>query len=269
MCPAGLRHAVRVNLETQIREARQALTDLCADETELTRLEAEQARELGELRAGGSRDFASLATLEGKRAALASMLAEQRGHVAQARETLAGLEVQAGRERLLDQAGEIARGILTQRAALDAGLYVLFSEASPRLLGIIDAAQAWEALRQDWHRLSRELGVNPRNPDEGEALAAELAARGVPVEMLTLTRSGGRLGLLEQFDPWPLPMYPEAGDDLPTRLRIILQAAALEALSAPGYANGLSGLPVPQDWPPVPQHVVSPGGYRDPLRGEQ
>lgn len=258
-----------MTLDQRIEAARAALQDLSIDEAELTRLEAEQARELGELRAAGSRDFAALATLEGKRAALASMLAEQRGHVAQARETLAGLEVQAGRERLLDQAGEIARGILTQRAALDAGLYVLFSEASPRLLGIIDAAQAWEALRQDWHRLYRELGVSPRNPEEGEALAAELAARGVPVEMLTLTRSGGRLGLLEQFDPWPLPAYPEPGDDLHARLRIILQAAAIEALSAPGYAGGLSGAPVPQDWPPVAQHVARPGGYRDPLRGEQ
>lgn len=133
-----------MTLDQQIEAARAALADLRADETELTRLEAEQTRELDELRADGSRDFATRATLEGKRAALASMLAEQRGHVAQAAATLGDLEAQQVRAAdLAELRGRVA-GLTARRAEVDGLLLELHTFLLSQLGRITAARIAWE-----------------------------------------------------------------------------------------------------------------------------
>ena len=84
--------------QTQIDEARTELAALAADQQELETLAAQRTEEITALKATGSKDFAALAALEGQRAALQTMLTEQRGYVAAAQSRVTALEHQQGRE---------------------------------------------------------------------------------------------------------------------------------------------------------------------------
>ena len=82
-----------MTLLDQIDEARRALEELTTDEAELTRLLAEQTSGIQTLKDGGSKDSVLLTSLEGRRAALATLLSDQRSHIATAAASLIALEV--------------------------------------------------------------------------------------------------------------------------------------------------------------------------------
>lgn len=224
-----------MNLETQIREAQQALADLRADETELSRLEVEKAGELAALRAAGSRDFAGLATLEGKRAALASMLAEQRGHVAQAAAQLGNLEVQRAKAAALVTLREQVAALTARRAEVDSLLLELHTflvshldrvAAARTLWGEeLAAAQGYAAEVFGLRRPSEvQVGqdVHAQAQQQGWAEAFAEIGEGARTALVSSPLSRATPGLLE---PYPSPVmagYPDPLD-LAGRLRFPLR----------------------------------------------
>lgn len=222
-----------MSLTPQIEAARQALEDLTADEAELSRLEGEQAREIEALRASGARDFAGLATLEGKRAALASMLAEQQAHIARARQEVADLE--AAKERRDALLGIKATGaeIRAKRTELHTRLLALVDNLERELTRCVQLQDAHRTLRRRLQGQAEAVGVRLARPvgaglgqsgEEGEAqneaaraLFADLDSVGADVEALRLSPFGGEWGLSNALDvpdflPW---IAPEGRGGLP------------------------------------------------------
>lgn len=257
-----------MTLDRQLEDARQALEALTADEAELSRLASEQAAEIDALKAAGSRDFAHLANLEGKRAALTSMLGEQRGHVAQARALLKKLEGEHRREGQLVRAGHLAERTRAAQASFDGALMAFVERNMPELLNLLSLQGAWDARRAEWGELAREMGapVSRADPEAHEALLSTLAARGVDVAALATTRYRQPGNLFEQVVSWPLPRPEDLApvDGLDLRLKGILQEAVIQAIEAkslveakaqrlPGgsgpHDSGLfSHLPKPTKW---------------------
>jgi DNA repair exonuclease SbcCD ATPase subunit len=181
-----------MTLPSQIDEARRALEELTTDEAELTRLQAEQLAGIQALKAGGSKDFTLLSNLEAKRAALASMLSEQRGQMAQAQSRLASLEAAKLKgEQLADLRARVAslkgRKQETDRLLIELGAFL-----TEQLARITAARLAWSGeqraavalaqsafgvgpleqadqnngrLRSEWSRVFSEIG-----PDAAEAM---------------------------------------------------------------------------------------------------
>lgn len=268
----GVFHAVGMD---QIKAARHALDNLTTDEVELSRLEADHRAQIDKLKASGSRDFAALAELEGKRAALASMLSEQRQAISEARAELGRLEAQSHREQLISRVGHLAAGIEADRATLDAALRQLLSHGGALLLTIVDAHEQWMLKRKQWLRLAGELKFNLEEQELWKVAESELAAHGVKVELLPLVRLQWRADPSERADPWPVPTVIEPKDDLAARLHVLLQGAAIEAIRngehlreqalsseerGGGYDTGLLSH--------LPSKAPGAAGYVDPLTAQ-
>ncbi|GAA5534621.1 hypothetical protein [Deinococcus aluminii] len=177
----------------RIEAARADLAALEKDAQELQRLHAEKAAELEGLRASGSRDFARMAEIEGQRAALATMCADQEGEVGRARARLAALEVEAARDVRLNRIGEIASETAQIHADVWAGLDALTDVLRSELVRLFKLEGRWLSLHEAWMREAYELGqpvTKNSNPREADALYAELRARGVDVDALTAERFG-------------------------------------------------------------------------------
>ena len=132
-----------MTIDREIEDARQALADLTADEAELSRLEAAQLAEIQTLKDAGSKDFAGLAALEGKRAALSYMLAEQRGHMERARAHLNALTATKARGDALDAMRGRVRDLQARRAEANALLSELGAFLRSHLPRIVAARVAW------------------------------------------------------------------------------------------------------------------------------
>lgn len=215
-----------MTLDQQIEAARAALQDLSSDEAELSRLEAEKAGELATLRAGGSRDFAGLAELEGKRAALASMLAEQRGHVAQAAAQLGSLEVQRARAAALVTLREQVGTLTAHRAEVDALLLELHTFLVSHLGRVTAARVLWgQDLAAAQGYAAEVFGLRPpaqvgqgqdvqaQAQQQGWAEAFEEIGEGARASLLSSPLSRHTAGLLE---PYPSPVL--AGHPAPLEL---------------------------------------------------
>lgn len=132
-----------MTLLRQIEDAGQALADLTTDEAELSRLESEQLAEIQNLKASGSKDFAGLAVLEGKRAALSSMLTEQRGHIERARTHLDSLTAEKTRGEALEALRARVRDLQARREETDGLLLELGAFLRSHLPRITAARLAW------------------------------------------------------------------------------------------------------------------------------
>lgn len=242
-----------MTLDQQIKAARKALEELIADEAELSRLEAEQVAEISALKASGSRDFAGLATLEGKRAALASMLSEQRASIDAAREEVSRLEAQAQREVLLSQIAEQADQIKAARQDRYALTLTLRDALPGLLLPILEARRRWQAARGEWVRLAEELGtpmlsaqVDARGQaaeDQARALYAELEARGVDTAALRWNPPGNTYPVVSAIslepDAFPPPTSP-LGSELDWLLPELMgYALAAQARAAGHLSSGM------------------------------
>ncbi|MFB9991524.1 hypothetical protein ACFFLM_06025 [Deinococcus oregonensis] len=151
-----------MTLVHQIKEAQQALTDLLADEAELSKLEQGQAAELQTLKDQGSKDFAQLVILEGKRAALASMLTEQRSHIAQARAGLASLEAEQGRTAVLAELRARVSALQARRSETDGLLSELGQVVTTHLAKLTASRVAWLAdLEEAQEYAVQALGLHP------------------------------------------------------------------------------------------------------------
>lgn len=230
-----------MTLDRQLEDARQALEALTTDEAELSRLASEQAAEIDALKAAGSRDFAHLASLEGKRAALTSMLEEQRAHVAQARALLEKVEAEHRREAQLVRAGHLAERTRAAWGSFDGALMAFVERSLPELLNLLNLQGAWDARRAEWGELAREMGasVSRADPEPHAALLDTLAARGVDVEALCATRYRQPGSLVQQLVSWPLPGAHDIapGDGLDLRLKAVLQEAVIQAITTKGQVD--------------------------------
>ncbi|THF86135.1 hypothetical protein E7T09_12965 [Deinococcus sp. KSM4-11] len=134
-----------MTLLRQIDDARQALADLTTDEAELSHLEAEQLAEIQAMKVSGSKNFAGLAVLEGKRAALASMLTEQRSHIERARVHLEGLTAQKVRGEALEALKVRVHDLQARRKETDGLLMELGAFLRSHLPRIAASRMVWAA----------------------------------------------------------------------------------------------------------------------------
>lgn len=211
--------------EQQARTLHKELQALQTDETELSRLLGEKTAELDKLKAGKSRDFASMAALEGQRAALNIMLSEQRAEIAQVRERIDGLSAQRARAAALASIGRKAAQIMTTRGELHAGLLGLVDTLTPELDRLIRLRSEWGEVRAAMIEEARDLGgVTPGQWAGVYYLSTdfqqELCAHGVDLDGVRLTVQG---------------FLPDLGgsieDTLPT---------------PPGLVDGYSRVPFPE-----------------------
>lgn len=127
----------------QIEQLRTELEALQADEAELTRLQTEKETELEAMRAGKSRDFAAMAALEGQRAALSTMLAEQRAEVAQVEARIGQLEAAKNRIEALDETRRTCAHLIERREAVDTLLTELGAFVRTQIQKVTEARQVW------------------------------------------------------------------------------------------------------------------------------
>lgn len=176
----------------RVEQARQELAGLEADAQELARLRDERAASIEEMRAANSRDFARMAELEGQRAALVTMLSDQEAEIQKARQSVSALEQEAERDVKLTRLGDIAQEVAQVRAGLYAKYRALAQRLEPELLELLALDGRWFILRGQFKDAARELGADVSShwahTDKVNALYDELRARGVDVDMLTLTR---------------------------------------------------------------------------------
>lgn len=221
-CRAGVSHDGGMTLDQQIEVARAALQDLSSDEAELTRLEAEKVGELAALRAAGSRDFTGLAELEGKRTALASMLVEQRGHVAQAAAQLGSLEVQRARATALVTLREQVDALAARRAEVDLLLLELHTFLVSHLDRVTAARTLWgEELAAAQGYAAEVFGLLPptqvrtgqdvhaQAQQQGWAEAFAEIGEGACAALVSSPLSHSMPGLLEPYSSPIMAEYPE------------------------------------------------------------
>lgn len=223
----------------QIDEARAELTALCADEQELDTLATQRAEEITLLKATGSKDFAALAVLEGQRAALQTMLTEQRGYVAAAQARITALEVAHARAIKLQKIKATAGTIRRKRTELHAGITALSAVLAtelPRLVGLLDD---WRQQRRTVEQQAEALDVTlirsgyehpevlqPR-VEAVDSLFAELAELGVDVEALRLSIFTNEQGMAHIHD---LPEgFPTGGGGLTPLSRAVDRVPVITA----------------------------------------
>lgn len=144
-----------MTLEQQITEAQQALADLTADEQELTQLEAEQRAGIADIKS--SKDFDALALLESRKAALSSMLAEQRQAIARARDEVARLEAAKVRGEALEDLRARCEKLDARRVEVDGLLTGLHDFLRERLAAITAARVAWAAELEEARNKAQQL----------------------------------------------------------------------------------------------------------------
>lgn len=205
-----------MTLEQQIDEARAALAELTADEAELSRLQSEQAAEIDALKVAGTRDFATLATLEGKRAALSSMLSEQRASIRVAREKVDNLEGLKARADGLAALQDQVVTLTARRKRVDALMVEMVTALTGTLARISAERMVWhhelEAAREEaasLFNLKRMESIG-----HGGASAVEDARRGWMAAYqelgegaelaLTVAPAGSAIGSVSQAYTGPL-----------------------------------------------------------------
>ena len=137
-----------MTLLDQIDEARRALEELTTDEAELSRLLAEQTAGIRGLKDAGSRDFALLANLEGKRAALATMLTEQRARIASVQTQLSALEATKLRGEHVEQLRGYVKGLQDRKQATDGLLIELRTFLGEQLAKVTASRVVWNEYRE-------------------------------------------------------------------------------------------------------------------------
>ena len=140
-----------MDLDTQLEKKQQALSELLADQQEMERLLKEATAKVEQVR--GSKNFSGIADAEAKRAALSSMLNEQRGYVAQAENEIQSIRDQmeraaqrdALRTRLLELGGH--------KEKLDKAFRKLLTDFRTDLAAVLTSQQLWdrqlETLREE------------------------------------------------------------------------------------------------------------------------
>ena len=207
--------------QTQIDEARAELAALAADEQELQTLATQKAEEITVLKATGSKDFAALASLEGQKTALQTMLSEQRGYVAAAQARIEALEAEQAHSLKLQKVKATATTIRRKRTELHAGITALsglLATELPRLTALFDD---WRGQRRSFQEQAAALGaplvLMPSEPAEqvevralaADSLFAELTDLGVDVEALRLSVFANEYGMTHVHDlPDRLPSGP-------------------------------------------------------------
>ncbi|MEF2278781.1 hypothetical protein V3W47_10770 [Deinococcus sp. YIM 134068] len=227
----------------RIEAARADVEALQGDAQELQRLHDERAAHLDELKVSGSRDFARMAEVEGQRAALATMYADQGAEVQRARAALVALEQEAARDGKLARIGEIAEEIGEIRDQLYAGVDGLKAHLAAELSRLIALDTRWTFLRPEWVREARALGfdLNPTQAatDAVTPLYEELERRGVDVTALRVSRphmdriAGGLLD--HKTLPYPSDHLEHA--DFEPRLHNLVLALYNGAFLARALAN--------------------------------
>lgn len=210
-----------MTLEQQIDEARAALEELTTDEAELSRLQADQAAEIDALKAAGSRDFAGLATLEGKRAALASMLSEQRASIAQAQARISGMEAQNARAEGLNALRDRVASLRARRAKVDTLVASMADSLAAHLADITSERLAWhDELTQARDEAAALFDLYPlvnisysgdtqqSNARTGWAAAFDELGEGARLAFTTSAAARQIGGLMQDYQP-PKQPHPE------------------------------------------------------------
>ena len=222
-------------MDKALETARQDLTALETDAAELAALLEAQTQELSTLRGGKSRDYARVAELEGTRAALASLLAEQRAEVERARDHLAVLQTQAERAAQIAQVAEVADGIKTIRAELDTRFTRLVDMVTPELTALVALHARWGRRRGEWATLAGELGAPLQvwgAQDALQALLPELQEAGIDTALLLSTRGHSERCKLDRASPWPVTDEVTWGSTFEERLPHLVLALVLRAIEA-------------------------------------
>ena len=223
-------------MNTALETARQDLTALETDAAELAALLEAQTQELTAMRGGKSRDYARVAELEGTRAALASLLGEQRAKIERARDHLALLQTQAERAAHIAQVAEVAGKIKTIRAELDSRFTRLVDMVTPELTALVDLHTRWGLLRGEWATLAGELGAELRvwgAQDALEALLPELQEAGIDTALLLSTRGHSERCKLDRPSAWPVTGEVTLASTFEERLPHLVLALTLRAIEAP------------------------------------
>lgn len=256
-----------MNTERQIKEARQTLEELLTDEQELVTLEAEQTAEIQALKESGSKDFAALATLEGKRSALGTMLTEQRQAISEARAELASLEAQQAAAESLERYRGLAEGMRQKRTDLHAGVTALADTLEKELLRLIGIRGEWRSLRLAFIEEAQAQGVplkrggyhNQELDREVLSFYARLEAQGVDVEAFRLNPFMGDMDMETRKETADrLPMTREPGNQLnfyaPFGPRVGLLAAQV-------YQDGVQAYHMANDPKAVAYQEQKEAGY--------
>lgn len=223
-------------LDREIKETQKALENLRVDEVQLATLEAEKAATLRELQGGKSRDFARMAEVEGHRAALASMLEDQRAEIERTAAHLEALGVQRDREGHLERVESLAAQIEQSRAQLHGGLRGLVESLTPELERLIGLHGRWADLRAQWVAEARALGEVTGDgwgrSVVSDALLSELQGRGVNVDVLRYSRGFQPETTADVSDPLPLKLVEPFGyAAFPERVETFTYALFTEALN--------------------------------------
>lgn len=196
------------SINKKITALQKELDTMRGDEAELNRLHTEKAGALDAMRSGKSRDFAGMAALEGQRAALDTMLREQREEISAHEARLHDLEEQRHRAGQLDRVGALASRIAQARADLHSGLHGLVATLTPELERLIGLHGEWAALRAEWIETAREMGGTSFTPlgrtGISDDLLSELRERGVNVDALHYSRNFQPETTSDVTDPLPL-----------------------------------------------------------------
>lgn len=267
-------------LPDEIEVAQADVEALEKDAQELQRLHDERAGQLEELKASGSRDFARMAEIEGQRAALATMCADQDAAIGEARARLADLEDQARRSGLLAQIGRQAADIEAAQRERHALTLALRDALPGLLLPILNAVARWRVARQEWVDLAGELGTpvlasqiavrGQAAEDQARALYAELEARGVNTEPLRWNPPGNPYpvagALTLERVPFPPSTSPLGGelDWLIPELIAHAEAAQIRAAGVPsGHIGPRPGSAV------VPPETLASTAYAPPVTAQR
>ncbi|KEF35755.1 hypothetical protein RDMS_00225 [Deinococcus sp. RL] len=184
-------------LGKQIETHRKELEAMRADEAELSRLHAEKSAELEAMRSGKSRDFAGMAALEGQRAALHTMLEEQRAEIAQTEARISDLEGQQAKQSRYDRLTATAAAIRKAQDEQHAGILALVDTVKAAMGQLIERREDWHTLRARFIEDALALGVPIHNQgwdqmklDQARAFMHDLEERGADVEALKVNPFG-------------------------------------------------------------------------------
>ena len=152
-----------------------------------------------------------MAALEGQRAALSTMLSEQRGEIGQVQSRLSELERQQGREAALTEMGERAAQLAQHREQTEAALRALEVSLTEHLGRVTAHRLDWAACRAATEQYAvQHLGVSPLGSPTvsgWSSLVEELNERGAVGDALRYSPAGEERSGLSPFHI-PLAVQP-------------------------------------------------------------
>lgn len=175
-------------LGKQIKALQAELEAMRADEAELARLHAEKSAELEAMRRAQSRDFAGMAALEGQRAALHTMLEEQRAEIGQTEARLAELEEQQAKQGRYERIMATAAAIRNAQDEQHAEIRALADKVKAEMGRLIERREEWRTLRaqfiEDALALGAPLKGHRADLDQAQPFLRDLEERGADVDAL-------------------------------------------------------------------------------------